>query len=347
MQRIRRHLDVLKERQSKDLIDLRRRMDNTVHEAVQTLIAYLKSDGVRERFSYWTQDEVPKTYDEIKGGRINEIFQKRLSGVVDEWEENQFKSIKESLMQQIRNSFDFLEGQLCSLRGNVTGGFFTVPGIDLLPGGLNFFSRVFVKISWFFHNWLNPFSWIFKPGFLSTDPQAPWEDHEGRHWWLKSDKLDTMKTLSIKYLSKAAEESVLKPFVESSLKNAEECLRKIETVIPEQIEADKRLVEALSAEKRSEEEIKRTYEPILHDALNASEEVAFFGLREAGAANICSDWLEWNQGSNYLCAGDFSTTYRGKMTRHGQEQDVALKVFQEVRRAKTASRVIQEANLWR
>ena len=342
MQRIRRRLDVLTERQNKDLIDLRRRMDNTVHEAVQTLIAYLKSDGVRERFSNWTQDEVPETYDEIRSGKINQIFQKRLRDVIDEWEEYQFKNNKESLLQQIRHSFGFLEGQLHGLRGNVTGGFFSVPSIDALPERVSFPGRAFVKISWFFNNWLNPFRLSSHPGFLPPDSQASWEEIERNYLWWSSDRRDTMKKLSIKYLSKATEESVLEPLVKSSLEKAEQCLRAIETVIPEQIEADKRLVEELSGEKHLEEI--KNYQLILHDALNIAEEVAFFGLREAGAANICSEWLDWNQGSYHLGVGEFSTVYRGKMTRHGQEQVVALKVFQEVRLAKTASRVIQEAN---
>lgn len=323
MQVISHRLDVLKGQHPEHLIDLHKHMDDTVHRVVEALIEHLKSDGVRDRFSNWTQDEVPKTYDEMSNGKMNQIFQKKLKEIIDEWEKDQFKNEKESLVQQIRHCFHFLEVQPRSVRSDVTGGLITVPGVDLPPGGVSF---------------------SFERGFLPTDSQASWEEIERSYQWWSSDQRVTMKKLSIKYLSEAAKENVLKPFVKSSLKEAEQYLSDIETQIPKQIKADKMMVEELSDEKRSQEVIQRTYQPILDDTLNIRERVAFFGLKEAGAANICSEWLDWNQGSRYLGKGEFATVYRGKMTRHGEEQDVALKVFQEVRLAKTASRVIQEAN---
>ena len=337
IQVIRHRLDILREQQSKHLIDLQKLMDNTVHKAVKTLIEHLESDGVRERFSNWPGDEVPKTYDEWK---INQILQKKLRDIIDEWEKDHFKNDKDSLVQQIRHSFEFFEAQLRSLRGSVTGGFLSVPGIDPLPESVSFLGRVFVKISWLFHNW---FSSYCKPEFLLSMASS-WKELEKSYQWYYSDKHDAMKNLSVKYLSEASKESILKPFVKGSLKEAEQYLTKIETLIPEQIEADKRLVEELSGEKRSKEEIKRTYRPILDSALNIREKVAFFGLTEAGAADICSEWLNWNQGSYNRGAGEFPTVHQAKMTRHGEEQAVALKVFQKVCPAKTASRVIQEAN---
>ena len=54
---ISRRLDTLKAQQSKDLIDLRRRMDNFVHQSVQDLIAHLRSESIQGRFLDWTQDE--------------------------------------------------------------------------------------------------------------------------------------------------------------------------------------------------------------------------------------------------------------------------------------------------
>ena len=337
-------LDTLDAEKRKDLIDLRRRMDNTVHQSVQDLIAHLRSESIQERFLDWTQDEIPKTFDEVERGSIDELFQKKLKDIIDEWEEDQFKNTKESLMKEIQRSFDLFEGELRSLRGNVTGGFPNVPGIDPFPESVSFLGRVFVKISWFFHNYVFPFSQILKPGFLPSDPRATWELMEKMYTWWRTNPRDTMKELSKKYLSEAIKESILTPFVKGRLQEAERYLSRIETLIPEQIEADKRLLAQLSDEKRSVGEITRTYRPILHDTLDIQGKVAFFGLTEAGAANVCSEWLDWNQGSYKLGAGEHSTVYQGKMTRHGKEQAVALKVFQEVHLAKNGNRVIQEAN---
>ena len=344
MQEIRRRLDVLKLRQSKDLIEIRGRIDNTVHEAVQTLIAYLKSDGVRQRFSDLAQDEVRKTFEKKGSDGVNQMFQKKLRDVIDKWEEEKFKETKESLLQQIKHSFHSYENQLRSLRSNVTGGFPNVPGIDPLNESVSFLGRVFVKISWFIHNWVPPFSWISKPAFLSSNSGATWEQILRSYLWCKSETHGAIKEQFVKYLNEAAKEGVLKPFVKKILQEAEQYLSFIETQVPKEIEADKRLLEELSSEKRPEGEITATYRPILDAALDIQEKLAFFGLREAGAADICSEWLDWNQGSYKLGAGKSSIVYRGKMTRHGEEQAVALKVFQEVRLAKNASRVIQEAD---
>ena len=341
---ISRRLDTLRAEKSKDLIDLRRRMDNAVHKLVPGLIEYLETKSIQERFLDWTQDEIPKTFDEMVSGSIDELFQKKLTDIIDEWEEDQFKKTKESLMKEIQRSFNLFEGELRSLRGNVTGGFPNVPGIDPFPESVSFLDQVFVKISWFFHNYVFPFSRIFKPGFLPSDPKETWERMGKMLIWWRSNPRDTMRRLSKEYLSEAIKESILTPFVKGRLQEAERYLSRIETLIPEQIEADKRLLAQLSNEKRSVDEITRTYRPILDDTLDIQEKVAFFGLTEAGAANVCSEWLDWNQGSYKLGAGEHSTVYQGKMTRHGKEQAVALKVFQEVHLAKNANRVIQEAN---
>lgn len=341
---IRRRLDTLNAEKSKDLIDLRRRMDNFVHQSVQDLIAHLRSESIQGRFLDWTQDEIPKTFDEVLSGSIDELFQKKLKDIIDEWEEDQFKNTKESLMKEIQRSFDLFEGELRSLRGNVTGGFPNVPGIDPFPDSVSFLGRIIVKIGWFFHNYVFPFSQILKPGFLPSDPKATRELVEKSYIWWSTNPRDTMRKLSKKYLSEAIKESILTPFVKGRLQEAERYLSRIETLIPEQIEADKRLLAQLSDEKRSVGEITKTYQPILGDTLDIQGKVAFFGLTEAGAANVCSEWLDWNQGSYKLGAGEHSTMYQGKMTRHGEEQAVALKVFQEVHLAKKANRVIQEAN---
>ena len=261
-------LDTLKAQQSKDLIDLRRRMDNTVHEAVQTLMEYLKSEGVRERLLDWTQDEILQTFEEVANCRVDQLIQKKLRDVVDEWEKDQFKGTKEYLMRQIRHRFDIFEGELRSLRGNVTSGFPNVPGIDPIPGRANFLGQVVVKISWFFHNCVFSFTRLLRPGFLPSDPQASWEHIERRFLWWWSNQRDIMKKLSEMYLSEVLKESVLTPFVKGRLQEAEQYLSHIQTLIPEQIEADKRLLAQLSGEKRSEGEIIRTYRPILDGTLN-------------------------------------------------------------------------------
>ena len=336
-------LDVLKKPQSQDISHSHRLIEETVHGIVKTLIAYLKSDGVRKRFSQLTEDEVPRTFQEVKSGQANNIFQKKLEDTINEWEEehHQFKSARESLVQKLQQSFECFEGQLPSLEGHVTGGVLEVSHVDPLPEGINFPWRVYVRIRWLF-------LYVLSLGPLSrfvsspSDPNLTWEELEKIYQWSR-DPHAAMKKLSVTYLSEAANETFLVPLVKDRLQEANQYLSFIGTRIPEQIAADENLIEQLIEEVHSNEEITRTYHSILNEASDILGKVAFLGLKEAGARE--NEKLEWEQqGSFNLHAGAFSTVYRGKITRHGGEQPVTLKVFHESLSAKSASRIIEMGN---
>lgn len=343
MEVIRHRLDVLKETQSQ-YSDPHRLMDETVHGIVKTLIAYLKLDCVRERFSHWTPDEVSRSFQEVTRGGIDQIFQNRLEDIINKWEEehHQFKNARESLVQKFQQSFEFFEGQLPSLRGHVTGGVLSFPCIDPLPEDIRFSVRVYVKISWFFYYVLSSITLgLIKP--WPSDPKASWEELERDCQWSSCDPHATMEKLSVIYLGEAAKETFLVPLVESRLQEAKQYLTVFGTRIPEQIEADENLIGQLIKEECSNEEITSTYHSILNAASDIIGKVAFFGLKEASAGD--DEKLDWEQqGSFNLGAGAFSTVYRGKMTRHGEEQAVALKVFHELLSTKSASRIVEMAN---
>ena len=348
MEVIRHRLDVLKKPQSQDISHSHRLIEETIHGIVKTLIAYLKSDGVRKRFRQLTEDEVPRAFEEVKSGQANKIFQKKLEDTINEWEEehHQFKSARESLVQKFQQSFECFEGQLPCLEVHVTGGVPSVPHVDPLQEGINFPLRVYVRIRWLFLYILSlgTFGTFRFPSSLS-DPNLTWEELEKIYQWSR-DPHATMEKLSVTYLSEAANETFLVPLVRDRLQEANQYLSFIGTRIPEQIAADVNLSEQLTKEVHSNEEITRTYHSILNEASDILGKVAFLGLKEAGAGE--NEKLEWEQqGSFDLHAGAFSTVYRGKITRHGGEQPVTLKVFHESLSAKSASRIIEMANqLW-
>lgn len=344
MEVIRHRLDVLKKLQSQDISYSHRLIEETVHGIVKTLIAYLKSDGVRRRFSQLTEDEVPRAFQEVSG-LANKIFQKKLEDTINEWEEehHQFKSARESLVQKFQQSFECFEGQLPSLEGHVTGGVPSVPHVDPLPEGINFPLRVYVRIRWLFLYVLSLGTFgILRFPSSPSDPNLTWEELEKIYQWSR-DPHATMEKLSVTYLSEAANETFLVPLVRDRLQEANQYLSFNGTRIPEQIADDKNLIEQLTKEVHSNEESTRTYHSILNEASDILGKVAFLGLKEAGAGE--NEKLEWEQqGSFNLHAGAFSTVYRGKITRHGGEQPVTLKVFHESLSAKSASRIIEMAN---
>ena len=145
-----------------------------------------------------------------------------------------------------------------------------------------------------------------------------------------------------------ANESVLKELVEDQLKEANLCLKQIEARIPELIEADKMFLQQLRNERRSKEEIKELYQPIVDEASDIRGHLAVFALKEIRAIDIGSEKLDWKEDiPSRLGSGAFAIVYQGKMRRQGKEQAVALKVCSNVLDFKNASLIMAEVELMR
>ena len=95
-------------------------------------------------------------------------------------------------------------------------------------------------------------------------------------------------------------------------------------------------------------EIQKSYQPVLNRALEIRGRLALVGLREIRAADISSLELEWKADMCPLLGlGEFATVIEGKMKRHGEEQSVALKIWNESIDINNASHVLAEASLLR
>lgn len=157
-----------------------------------------------------------------------------------------------------------------------------------------------------------------------------------------------MAERSVDYPNNVTNESILKVFVKSQLSEAKLCLKHIEARIPELIHADKMLYNQLRHETRSYKEIQESYQPVLTRALEIRGQLALFCLREIRTADISSLELEWKADMSLLLGqGEFATIIEGKMKRNGEEQSVALKIWNESLDINNASHVLAEASLLR
>ncbi|KAL9963750.1 hypothetical protein ACROYT_G027284 [Oculina patagonica] len=345
-------LDMIDKQQTQVMEELHNYLKDRVDKAVQKLSEYLKSDGVRARFTSWTLDEVPKTESswEVTKSNIAKVLESRLREIIEHWEEeNQvFSDARESLLQHFQQRYSFVEGQLRNLQGAVTNDDPDVPESTPPVQTLSTTEKFAIGV-------LSP---ILVPlTLLVLVVGAPMvgirviQDKLGDMSQIKKyekDKCAFMAETSADFLDEATNEKELKLFVKDQLKEAKLCLKEIEAQIPELIQADKMLCEQLRDETRSQEEITKLYQPIMKEASDVRGHLAVFGLKEIRAVDISSDELDWKEDmSTRLGRGAFATVYQGKMRRHGVEQTVALKVCDNVLDAKNASVIMAEVELLR
>ena len=340
------------EKQTEVMEELHNFLKARVKTAVGKLGEYLKSDDVRNRFTTWTLDEVPKaeTSWEVTKSNITKALNNRLREIIEHWEEDNhvFSDARQSLLRHFQQRYNFVEGQLRNLQGAVIDDDIDVP--DSIPAdeGFTITAKVFMGVT----------SPIWVPltlvalvigapvvGILSIKSKL---EDRSRIKKYERDKCAFMAETAADYLDDATNESVLKVFVKYQLKEAKLCLKQIEARIPELIEADKMLLVQLWDERRSKEEIKELYQPIMAEASDIRGHLAVFALKEIRAIDIGSEKLDWTEDIfSRLGSGAFATVYQGKMRRQGKEQTVALKVNSDVLDFKNASVIMAEVELLR
>ena len=335
MERINNRLSAIESEQGKVVEDLRKHLKAKIDEAVQKLSIFLKSDEVKTRFISWNLDQVPEIEVswQVTENNINKALQTRLKEIIEHWEEDErvFADARDSLLHYFQQQYDFVEGQIRNLQDSVTTDDpISVSEAD--PSAENFSMAVKFAIGFTSPIWV-PLTLIAlvigSPivGIISIKNKI--EDSRRLRRYEK-DRCSLMAVRSVDYVNNVTNESILKVFVKSQLSEAKLCLKHIEARIPELIHADKMLYNQLRHETRSHKEIQESYQPVLNRALEIRGQLALFGLREIRTADISSLELEWKADVSLLLGqGEFATVIEGKMKRHGEEQSVALKIWNE------------------
>ena len=341
------------EKQTEVIEELHNFLKARVKAAVGKLGEYLKSDDVRNRFTTWTLDEVPKAESswEVTKSNITKALNNRLREIIEHWEEDNqvFSDARQSLLRHFQQRYNFVEGQLRNLQGAVIDDDTDVPeSIPAANEGFTMTEKIVIGVS----------SPIWVPltlvalvigapvvGILSIKSKI---DDRSRIKKYERDKCAFMAETAADYLDDATNESVLKVFVKDQLKEAKLSLKQIEARIPELIEADKMFLVQLRDERRSKEEIKELYQPIMAEASDIRGHLAVFALKEIRAIDIGREKLDWREDmSSRLGSGAFAIVYQGKLKTQGKEQTVALKVNSDVLDFKNASVIMAEVELLR
>ena len=342
----------IEERQTEVMEELHRFLKARVKDAVRKLGEHLKSDDVRNRFTTWTSDEVPKAESswEVTKSNITKALNNRLREIIEHWEEDNhvFSNARQSLLQHFQQRYNFVEGQLRNLQGAVIDDDMEVPESIPADEGFTITEKVVIGVT----------SPIWVPltlvalvigapvvGILSVKSKI---EDRSRIKKYERDKCAFMAETAADYLHDVTNESVLKVFVKDQLKEAKLCLKQIEARIPELIAADKMLCRQLGDERRSKTEIKELYQPVMDEASEIRGYLAVFALKEIRPIDICSEELDWKEDMpSRLGSGAFASVYQGKMRKQGKQQTVALKVCSDVLDFKNASLIMAEVELLR
>ena len=346
-------LSQIEEKENEMMEELRNHMETSIKSAVHELSEYLKSVDVKARFTTWTLDDAPNAESSwgVTNSNITKVLQKRLRGIIEHWEEDNhvFSYARKSLVQQSQQWYNIVEGELRNLQCAVTNDGLDVPGPISPKEALTTTEKVFIGVT-------TP---IWVPVYLVTLLiGAPVVgvleiinrlEERSRLEKYKKDKCAFMAKVSADYLDDAAKESALKVFVENQVHEVKLCLEKIEGRIPELIEADKMLCEALGNVRLSQKKIQALHQPIMDEASDIRGHLAVFALNGIRAIDISSEELDWKEEiSSRLGCGVFATVHRGKMRRQGEEeQTVALKVCRKELDAHNASFIMEEVEVLR
>ena len=348
-------LDAIEKQQGKVMADLHKYLEERFDAAVQQLSEYLSSEEVKARFTSWTINEVPKA-----GGSWNEteyhiakVLSSRLREIIEEWEEDKkvFANARECLLQHFQQRYNFVEGQLQNLRqAAVTPDsiefvdkdpteWVTTKGMlisySVIVFGTSFVGRNFLGLSYPLLIVLMGIP-TFAGAYALLDDLARNKTYEG-------DKCAEMANQSAEYLAAATHRDKLKVLLKDQFKEAELCLKQIESRIPELIQADKMLYEQLIDESRTQKDKQDLYHPIMDEGSRLRGQLLLFGIKEVCADEISSEDLQWKEDvPSRLGRGAFAAVYQGTMRRNGDVKTVALKVFNDVIDAHHACGLMEE-----
>ena len=344
-------LEAIEEQQGKVVVDLHQYLKTRTNVALEKLSEYLSSEEVKARFTSWTLDEVPRSEDswEATENQITKALSSRLREFMEHWEEYNkvFTNVRASLVQHFQTRYNFVEGQLRNLQNAITADDIVLD--DQLPEtNLSLTQKVIIGVTspiWIPITLIDfvvsaPFYGMMAIQRKLVDRMKIKEYEE--------DKCAFMREISGAYLEDIGEKKCLKPFVEEQMKEAKVCLKQIEAHLPELIEADKMLCKQLRDETRSQQDMKKLYQPIMNKGSHLRGRLAEFGFKEVRVTDISSDNLNWKEDTfSRPGCGAFGAVYLGEMKRGEKSHTVALKVYNEVLDDNNASLFMAEVQMLR
>ena len=344
-------LNLIEQQQIGVVAHLHQYLEKQVNRAFRELLKYFSSKEVKARFTSWTLDEVPRSEDtwEVTRNQITKLLSRRFREFTEQWEEDNkvFANTRASLVQHFQTRYNFVEGQLRILQNAITAEDIVLD--DQLPEtNFSLTQKVIIGVTspiWVPLGLVALVIGVPVYGIMAIRSKL---DDRKKTKNYEEDKCAFMKEASARYLEDLKEKKVLKPFVKEQMKEAKVCLQQIEARLPELIEADKMLCNQLRDETRSQQDIRKRYQPIMDEGSHLRGRLAEFGFKEVRVTDISGDNLNWKEDtSSCLGCGAFGAVYQGVMKREEKSYTVALKVYNEVLNAKNASLFMAEVQMLR
>ena len=345
-------LEAIERQKSEVVADLHQYLKTRTKVALQKLSEYLSSEEVKVRFTSWTLDEVPRSEDswEVTKNEITKALSRRLREFIEQWEEDNkvFENARASLVQHFQTRYNFVEGQLRNLESAITADSISFKVQLSLETNFSLTEKVIFGVTspiWVPLGLVALVIGVPIYGIMAVKSKLE-ERKKIKNY--EEDKCDFMREASAAYLEDMREKKMLKPFVKEQMKEAQVCLKQIEARLPELIEADKMLCNQLRDETRSQQDVRRRYQPIMHEGSHLRGRLAEFGFKEVRATDISADNLKWKEdASSRLGCGVFAAVYQGKMKRNKDYITVALKLHQSELDVKNASLFMAEVQMLR
>lgn len=334
---------------------LRVHLSTKVGEALQYLIAHLKSPEVIDSFSRWDAEELPEGEGswEVIEAAIMKLVQRRLQTVIEEWEGDtkKFKDARRSLVSFFLRKYNYLENELRGLEIKVAQVQVETKGEkessetleDQLLNLSNFSFTVEQKIVL---GIMTPFLipavlvgvGLAIPVTLLLLPvvgaSAVVDTVKERHKKSTYRKKPTefVQKVAQKYLERVSTYEALTPLVEDQLKQALACLTDLEMRIPMLIEADVQLCQQLMSEEQSKKDTEATYKPLKVKCERLRGELGLFGALEVRSMQIAWEDLEWDVSDEVFLQSVFPPgIYQGRISKgRYAPREVNLKVYKEL-----------------
>ena len=338
------------------MAELRKQLEIYQSNAVTRAQDYLSSEEVIERFTSWTEENVPQ--EELNWSLTEENIQRALSNRFKETLQHWLKDYMllagalEILQQVLQKYFPHGEDQLRGLSDGLEEG--SIPsyrkenlrfgGVAALAyaAGYAFYTRQAASLI---------FSLAIPTSLVALSLSVEVFQYLRRRWDAEEfaeGKEAFMSKQSRNFLAQMADQQKLSSCVKLLLEPVERYLDEIGSTFPTLIAAEMEELRHFENEKRSLDDVKDAYAKIYEEGCRQRGQHALLGLTEMSSIHISDEALQWKADiSSRLGSGSFGDVYTGKMKQGRETKNVALKVSKKKLNAQNACEVMDEIELLR
>lgn len=339
------------------MAELRKQLEIYQSNAVTRAQDYLSSEEVIERFTSWTEENVPQ--EEVTWSLTEENIQRALSNrfkeTLQHWLEDYMllAGALEILQQVLQKYFPHGEDQLRDLsdaleEGSIPSyheenhGFGGFAALTAYAAGYAFYTRQAASLI---------FSLAIPTSLVAFSVSVEVFQYLRRLWNSKEfaeGKVAFMSKQSRNFLAQMAGQRKLSSCVKLLLEPVERYLNDIGSNFPTLIAAEMEELRLFENEKRSLDDVKDAYAKIYEEGCRQRGQHALLGLTEMSSIHISGEALQWKADIySRLGSGSFGDVYTGKMKQDRETKNVALKVSKKKLNVQNASEVMDEIELLR